>query len=289
MSQLAFLVGLCLIPGIGGVTLRNLLDRFGDVEAVYAASPAALRSVPGIGPRLAAAIKAVDVQQVAAAITAWEQAGFTLLTASHHCYPALLRNLRDAPPLLFCRGALQPSDDLAVGIVGTRQPSPAARAYATVLAEGLAARGWTIVSGLAWGIDLAAHTGALQGGGRTIAVLGSGLNQIPPAKHTLAARIAASGALLSEWHPDTPASPPALVARNRIISGMSRAVIVVEAGEQSGSLYTARFAYKQGRPILAVDNGSAGNTALLANGAAVLAPDDVDWDALDRRLRALPR
>ncbi len=288
MNHLAMLVGLCLIPGIGGVTLRNLLDRFGDVESIYAASPEALQTVPGIGPRLSAAIKAVNVPQTTAAITAWEAAGITLLTHSDLRYPARLHGLRDAPPLLFCRGTLLAADDLAVSIVGTRQPSPPARAYAAALANGLAAHGWTIVSGLAWGIDLAAHTGALQGGGRTIAVLGSGLAQIPPRKHALADRIAASGALLSEIHPDLPPSPPVLVARNRLISGLSRAVIVIEAGAESGSLYTARFAYRQGRPILAVDNGSAGNTALLANGAGRLVPGDTDWDALDQRLRALP-
>jgi len=288
VSHLALLVGLCLIPGIGGVTLRNLLDRFGDIEAIYAASPAALQTVPGVGPRLAAAIKAIDVPLTAAAIAAWEAAGITLLTHSDLRYPALLHGLRDAPPLLFCRGALLPADDLAVSIVGTRQPSPPARAYAAALAGGLAARGWTIVSGLAWGIDLAAHSGALQGGGRTVAILGSGLEQIPPRKRALAARIAANGALLSEIQPDAPPSPPALVARNRLISGMSRAVIVVEAGTESGSLYTARFAYKQERPILAVDNGSEGNTQLLAHGAGRLAAGDTGWDALDRRLRALP-
>lgn len=285
-NEFALLVGLCMVPGIGGVTLRSLLKRFGTTAAIRQAPPDALQAVPGVGPRIAAAIKALDVTKTEALIDQWRADGITLLTASDLRYPALLHGLHDAPPLLFCRGELPPPHERTVSIVGTRHPSPASRTLAEHLGAALAERGWTVVSGLAWGVDIAAHSGALQTG-HTVAVLGGGLNTVQPKKRALAARILADGLIYSEQAPDTAPGPAGLVARNRLISGMSQAVIVVEAGENSGSLYTARFAYRQQRPILAVDNGSPGNTRILASGAHRIDPNFKDWDRLDATLQEL--
>ena len=287
-SPLASLVAICLTPGIGGITLRALLDHFGDSESILRAAPQALCGVPGVGPRTAAALHAADPAQAAAAITRWEAAGLTLLTWTHPRYPAALYALRDAPPLLFCRGRLLAEDAQAIAIVGTRQPTPAGRALAEQMGHALAARGWTVVSGLAWGVDFAAHSGALRAG-RSLAVLGGGLEVAQTSqKAALAARISAQGALLSELHPGTIPAAPGLVARNRIISGLSKAVIVIEAGANSGSLHTARFAVHQERGIFAVDNGLAGNANLLASGARPLAPDFADWEDLHTTLSTLP-
>ncbi len=284
-DEFAALVGLCLVPGIGGVTLRALLRQFGTVETIRGASPAALQTVPGVGPRIAQAIQDIDPETTAARIARWRAAGIGLLTWSDLRYPARLHALPDAPPLLFTRGQLPLPHEDTLAVVGTRHPTPAARRLAEALGAALAARGWIIVSGLAWGVDIAAHTGALQAG-QTVAVLGGGLGRIQPKKYALAGRIEAHGLLLSEQPPETPPSPPGLVARNRLISGLSRATIVIEAGENSGSLYTARFAYRQGRPLYAVENSSAGNAALLASGAIPIPPDAPDWDRLDAQLRA---
>lgn len=283
MDTKTCLVALCLVPGVGGVTLRALLNRFESVEAVLKASEDELQSVPGVGPRIAAGIHAVDVARTETEIETWCMDQIGILAWDEPAYPARLRDLHDAPPILFCRGTLDGDDVRAVSIVGTRSPSPASRALAGRLASELAQRGWTIVSGLAWGVDLAAHEGALRSG-RTIAVLGSGLRaSLPGARRDLAARILAleRGALLSETHPDADPCPATLVARNRLIAGLSRAMIVVEAGIESGSLYAAKQALKQGRALFAVQNGSAGNAALIAEGARPLETNFTAWNSLD--------
>jgi DNA processing protein len=285
VNHLANLIALCLVPGIGGVTLRALLDRFGNTRQILDATPEALQAVAGIGPRTASAIKAADVPCIAGELAHWQQTGIQILTWSHPHYPDALYPLQDAPPVLFCRGKLLPDDAHAVGLVGTRRPTPAARQLAAIMGRELAQRGLTVISGLAWGIDMASHTGALETG-RTIAVLGSGVLNIPDKKRALAQRIIENGAILAEVHPDMPPAPATLVARNRLISGMSRATIVIESAANGGSLYTAQFAIRQGRQIFAVDNGSTGNSSLLANGAHRLAADHIDWDALVRRITA---
>jgi DNA processing protein len=282
------LVALCLTPGVGGVTLHALLERFGDVETILRVAPDVLQTVPGVGPAITQAIQAINLDRTAIEIERWQATGITLLTQSHLRYPALLAALRDAPPLLFCRGQLPRMNTRMVAIVGTRHPTPAGQRLAEQAGRELARRGWTVVSGLAWGIDMAAHQGALQEGA-SVAVLGAGLDSPqPPAKVETVERLVAGGALLSELHPSTAPSSASLVARNRIISGMCRGVIVIEAGEQSGSLYTARFAFRQKRAIFAVDNGLAGNARLLATGAARLDAYRPDWHALAETLEALP-
>jgi DNA processing protein len=273
-GNLAPWVALSLIPGLGARTLDRLLETFGSFEAILAASPEALMAVPRVGPKTAAAIGAVDLAQTRADIARWQAAGIAILLHTGADYPAALKTLDDPPPVVFRRGVTRPQDARAIAVVGTRRPSPQARAFASRLAAELAIRCWTVVSGLAAGIDTAAHRGALDAGGRTLAVLGSGLGAVYPTQNArLAARIEASGALFCEIHPDAAPSSPALVARNRLISGLSHAVIVIEAGARSGSLHAARFAEQQGRIVFAVDCAAPGNRQLIAGGARPLALD----------------
>lgn len=284
MTALAELAALSLIQGIGGVTLRALLAHFDDVDGILAATPQALQQVPGIGPRIASAIAAIDRDAARAALAQWQADGLTVLDWNHDDYPPRLRALRDAPPVLFCRGDLRAAHGPALAIVGTRQPQPQSRQFAAAIGENMAARGWAIISGLAWGVDFAAHSGAVQTG-TTVAVLGSGLNAPDHEKKAaLRATILEQGAICSEMHPETPPAPASLVARNRIISGLARAVIVIEAGENSGTLYTAKFAKAQKRPLLVVLNNSPGNRALLAEDALPLLPGYNDWKMLDKLL-----
>ena len=182
----------------------------------------------------------------------------------------------DRPPALIARGCLGP--DLwqrAVGIVGTRNPSSEARYLTLQLAMQLARAGYTVVSGLALGVDTAAHAGALSADGKTVAVLGSGVLNVYPKENTeLAQRIRAAGAILSELHPRCGANAQRLVSRNRIISGLSKAVIVVESNADGGAMYTARFAHEQGRPVYTCDLPADGNQQLIKDGAYLLRRDD---------------
>ena len=227
----------------------------------------------------------MNPQRVADQIASWKRSGVAIETIQQPGYPAILRDLNDGPPTLFIRGCIQPDAwTKTVAIVGTRSPSQDARFITLQLAMQLARAGYTVVSGLALGIDTAAHTGALSAAGQTIAVLGSGvLNIYPPANLALADRIRESGALLSELHPQGGANGQRLVSRNRIISGLSRAVIVVESDEQGGAMYTARFAREQGRPVYTCDLPASGNQSLIESGAMMLRRDD----PLDFLLRAL--
>lgn len=284
-TTLAQWVALSLIPHLGSQTIARLLNRFGSLDAVLSANAAQLKTVYGVGPKLAAAIGAADVPAMRAAVAAWLADGIAVVQRDQLGYPAALRALPDTPAVLFWRGALEPEDIRAVAIVGTRRPTAPARQTAGALAAQAAARGWTVVSGLAAGIDALAHEAALDSGGRTLAVLGSGVRAIyPPANEALAARVLARGALLSETHPDASPCAPALVARNRIITGLSRAVIVVEAGPGSGSLHAARFACAQGSPVFAVRSAAPGNVRLLAEGAQAIGPGGEGWDELEALL-----
>ena len=273
-------VALSLIPGVGGTTARKLVERLGTIEAVFEVDTADLTSVPRITPDIAQRIRQTSLENVEAEIMSWEDEGITVLTPGDEDYPPLLRAVSDAPVVLFVQGHVRSSDARAVAIVGARQPSERGQRIAQQLAEGLAARGWTIVSGLAAGIDTSAHRGALAASGRTLAVLGSGLRVIHPRENAeLAQEIVKRGALLSELHPATPPRGQQLMARDRIISGLARAVIVIEAGEKSGSLDTAAKARKQSRPVLAVP-GSPGTDQLIASGARRIDAEPLDIAAV---------
>lgn len=277
------------VPGLGGATLRRLLERFGSVEAILVADPAELAAVIRLRQETIAALQNLSLEAVEAELAALFEADITLLTWDDPDYPAALHDLPDPPPVLFLKGALLPQDERAVAIVGSRQASQPGIATARRLGEELAAAGLTVVSGLALGIDTAAHQGALDAArGRTIAVLGSGLNFIHPRGNcTLAEHISMRGALISEQRPEAPPRGAHLMARDRIIAALSRAVIVVEAGEKSGSLDTARRAQRLGRLVLACP-GSPGTDALIQAGAELLDPQSLDPGALAERLRHPP-
>ena len=284
MSTLHWLA-LTQVAGIGGVTVRNLLEQFGDIEAVFEASVEELDAVPRVSERAAEAIRAAPLGQLEAELWHLSDEGIGILTWDDEEYPANLRAAVDSPPLLFLRGDLLEEDEGAVAIVGTRQPSPDGRQIAETLGRELASRGLTVVSGLATGIDTAAHEGALAAGGRTLAVLGSGVRVIHPRENSgLAERIVSQGAVLSELHPGAPPGGRQLMARNRIVTGLSKAAIVVEAGEHSGSLDAAKRARKQGRLVCAVDIGSGGTTKLLHTSALHIPLPDIDFDWLVDRI-----
>ncbi|MGF1506696.1 MAG: DNA-protecting protein DprA [Chloroflexi bacterium] len=290
MSELHW-VALATKTRAGGAALRQLLRRYASIEAIFEASYQDLLRIPGIGPRTAASIANVDMDAAAAALSRCSYHNIHIVTFEDtDRYPSNLLLIPDAPPVLFTQGTLQPLDWRAVGIVGTRWPGSAGAEFARLAAYELAARGWAVVSGLALGIDAAAHQGALEAHeGRTLAVLGCGLlNLYPPQNSQLARDIQGAGAILSELPPDAGVSARRLLARNRITSGLSRAIIVVEAGEDSGSLATARRARKQGRAVYAVSGGDVGCEALIAQGALPIEPQTVDWDALSAQIAALP-
>lgn len=245
---------LALTPGLGPRLRAALLKRFGSPQAVLAASPSAWREVPGIGPalcrNLVATRQSLEPRKL---LNEWRARQVEVLSLWQPQYPALLRTIPAPPGLLFLRGQLVPSDGLAIAIVGTRHATPYGVATAQRLAGGLARTGFTIVSGLARGIDAAAHQGALAAGGRTLAVLGSGVCRIYPPEHqSLAEQILRQGALLSECPPEAPPVAGIFPARNRIITGLSLGVIIVEAADRSGALISARHAAEQGREVFAV-------------------------------------
>jgi DNA processing protein len=267
MTDLAWL-GLSLTDRIGLKTLRALLAHFGNANAVLAASEAELREVSGVGKVLASSIRQINLLQVEALMLRWKQAGVKILLPDD--YPAPLRELDDAPAVMFVRGELSQmrSQMRGAAIVGTREPTALALEVARKLSVTLAEQNTTIVSGLALGIDAAAHQSALEVGGVCVAVLGSGvLNIYPQENRSLALQVAWVGAMLSEVRPDAQPSASALVARNRIITGLSERVFVIETDADGGAMHAARFARVQGRDVYALDIAASGNRALLESGA----------------------
>jgi DNA processing protein len=282
-DELVDAVRLALVSGVGPRHRQDLLARFSSPTAVLAASTADLQSVGGIGPkiavRIAAARQEIDAE---AELALAAEHGIDVLTEADDAYPRTLRQIHDPPGVLFRHGTYLPQDELAIAIVGTRHATRYGLAQAERLAASLARVGFTIVSGLARGVDAAAHRGALDAGGRTIAVLGSGLLNIYPPEHVgLARDVAASGCLLSEAPPRMAPLSGAFPQRNRIISGLSVGTIVVEAANRSGALITARHAYEQGREVFAVPGPidsrlSHGCHALIKDGAKLVESiDDV--------------
>lgn len=244
------------VAGIGPARALHLARTFGSAQKALQATVEELAGRGRLSLEQAQALAAMSgsLARVSERLDLWRRAGIEALALEDERYPAGLRDLRSPPPLLFLRGELRPDDGRAVTIVGTREPSREGARLARGLARGLAARGFTIVSGLARGIDSAGHRGALAArGGRTIAVLGSGLLRIyPPENSVLAATIARRGCLMAEVSPDVEVDRRHLLARDRIQAALPRAVIVVQAYEQCGSIVTARHARQCGRMLLAV-------------------------------------
>ena len=258
-----------------GVTPRDVLDRL-------------LVQRDDVAPSLSANRLRV---RAGAAIGRANAAGLAPITLSDRAYPSALAAIVDPPFVLWTRGPTDVLHQPAVAIVGSRAGSPYALAVAERLAADLASRGIVIVSGLARGVDSAAHRGALQGGGSTVAVLGSGADRVYPSEHAaLAVQIQRTGVVASELAPGTPPLPHFFPLRNRIISGLARAVVVIEAGEKSGSLITARLALEQGRDVLAVPGNvlsgrNRGAHALLRDGARIVETADDVVDELGLTIR----
>lgn len=250
------------VAGIGNLLFRRLVLHFGSPDAALSAEPRAYADVPGITPRLVTAIHRQRpprwIQDTFELVT---NRGYAIITQNDPIYPSLLLEIPDPPPILYVYGELC-ADMAAVAVVGSRKASSYGLTTAHGLCKGLAACGITVVSGMALGIDSAAHNGAIAGGGRTIAVLGSGLECVYPARNRkLFHQIAENGAVISEFGLHAPPDAHHFPLRNRVISGLSLGTVVVEAARRSGSLITARLAAEQGREVYAVPGNIHAATA----------------------------
>jgi DNA processing protein len=266
-------VGFNLVKGIGAVRTQMLLDAFGDLQTAWNASPADLRQA-GLSRKLVETC--IQVRSEVNLELVWnniQKQGIQVLTWKDADYPRRLKDIDQSPPVLYIRGEYRLDDDWAVAIVGTRRVTPYGRQVTAEVASALAHSGVTVISGLARGVDAVAHSSALDAGGRSLAVLGNGVDRVYPAEHRLLAeRLVKSGALISDYSPGTPPEAINFPPRNRIISGLSMAVVVVEAGERSGALITANFAAEQGKEVFAVPGNihvpqSAGTNRLIQQGA----------------------
>ncbi|MBX3423112.1 MAG: DNA-processing protein DprA [Pirellulaceae bacterium] len=274
---------LALTAGVGVVLIERLLERFGSPTAVLAASPAQLCEVPGVSVAVSRNIRSPQSRTLAEqTLESCQAGGIDILMPHHDAFPRLLKEIADTPSLLFVRGTLLAQDELSLAIVGTRTASHYGRSQAARFANSLSRAGLTIVSGLARGIDAAAHTGAIEAGGRTIAVLGSGVHDIYPPQHAeLAERIVGCGALVSEMPPGTKPKSGMFPRRNRLISGLCIGTLVIEAPERSGALITARLAAEQGRDVFAMPGlvtspAARGCHKLIRDGAILVQdPEDV--------------
>lgn len=253
-EELVFAVALTLADGIGPKLQSALLEEFGSARQVLAQPLESLLRVRGIGTKTANSL--VDptlIDQARHILQQCRDLSIDVLSQTHAEYPRRLPEICDAPTILYRKGVLLPQDELSIAIVGSRRCTAYGRRHAERLSAGLSRAGFTIVSGLARGIDAAAHRAALQAGGRTLAVLASGVRDIYPPEHEeLAAEIAQQGALLSEMPIDQRPLPGLFPQRNRIISGLCLGVLVIEATRNSGALYTTRHAMEQGREVFAL-------------------------------------
>ncbi|SMC25220.1 DNA protecting protein DprA [Desulfacinum hydrothermale DSM 13146] len=266
-----------LTPGLGARSMRRLLERFGSPEAVLRAGGRDLETVPGLRRQAKEALgRKRTLRPVEEEWEALRRRGWGIVCLDDDDYPQNLKTIPDPPPVLYVTGPLEPRDLVAVAVVGSRFASPGGLLFTERLCADLARRGVTVVSGFAVGIDTAAHRGALKAGGRTIAVLGCGLDVIyPKPNRDLRSRIAQGGALVSEFPLGTPPLAGHFPMRNRIISGLCLGVVVVEAADRSGSLITARLALEQGREVFAVPGmarhfRSSGPHRLLRQGAKLV-------------------
>lgn len=270
-------IQLNLIQGVGPRIRQTLQSRFGTATQILRTPRQELLNIPGIGPKLADAIcyrKAKSTPEDE--LNRCRELGYQILFEESEDYPSLLQEMPDPPSLLYCKGTLLPEDELAVAIVGSRKCTHYGLQQAEKIAAALARAGITVVSGLARGIDRAAHEGALKAGGRTIAVMATGLSHIYPPEHLeLSDQVSRQGALVTEFPLDQAPVAGLFPQRNRIISGFSMGVVLIEAGRKSGALHTARHAYEQGREVFAVPGridhpASAGCHDLIRDGAMLV-------------------
>ncbi|OGP60784.1 MAG: DNA protecting protein DprA [Deltaproteobacteria bacterium RBG_13_52_11b] len=276
-EEIFYWLALSLVPGIGSIFFKRLLERFKTPEAVFRATAKELSAVEGLGEKVVQAIcKGPFEKKVERELYLLEKVGGRILTLGEENYPRRLKEIYDPPPVLYVRGELRKQDELAVSIVGSRKTSPYGRWFTERVSRELAQQGVTIVSGMARGIDSVAHQGAISEGGRTIAVLGCGVDIVyPPENRRLCRQVIDHGAVVSEFPMESPPEAGHFPKRNRIISGLSLGVVVVQAGKDSGSLITANYALEQGREIFAVPGNvgaesSQGTHQLIKQGAKLV-------------------
>lgn len=277
MSDIRYWIGLSLVPDIGPVTARQLISHVGSPEHIFRLGVRGLLSVEGMTRTRAENIANFSGwDNVEKQVKMLEQRGITVICYGAPEYPRLLQEIPDAPVVIYVRGSYQPDDRFAIAVVGSRKYSPYGEAVTQKISGELAVAGFTVTSGMARGIDTFAHRSAMASGGRTIAVLGSGIDVCYPSENKgLMEKIAASGCVVSEFAPGTPPNRENFPRRNRLISGLSLGVLVVEAAEGSGSLITASTALEQNREVFAVPGNitaktSAGTNLLIRQGAKIV-------------------
>lgn len=280
-DELRHHLALALVPGLGPGRTAVVLEKFGSASAVLKATYQQLITIPNFGEKLASQfVESFRTVNVDAELALLKKHGVSNLILNHPGYPERLAQIPIAPPLLYHRGEFSPADIRAVGIVGSRACTSYGKKITEKIATGLSRAGWTIVSGLARGIDGVAHTAALDAGGRTIAVLAGGLSKIYPPEHKeLAERVVANGVIVTETPMTVEPQPGMFPARNRIISGLSQAVVIIEANLKSGALITATHAADQGREVFAVPGpadspASAGCLELIRKGVRLVRDAD---------------
>ncbi len=276
MSDLKYWIALSLLPEVGPVGAKKLLSVFGTPGNIFEADFDDLIAVDGIGMTRAKNIREFSSwKHVEEKVRVLQEKDIRAVRLGDTSYPEMLREIDGAPVVLFVKGDIRPEDRFAVAIVGSRKLTHYGASVAETLSADLASMGFTIVSGMARGVDSLSHMGALRAGGRTIAVLGSGIDMpYPPENKTLMDKIADAGCVVSEFLPGTPPDKENFPRRNRIISGLSLGVIVIEAASDSGALLTARYATDQGREVFAIpgnitSSNSEGTNELIRNGAVL--------------------
>ncbi len=275
-DELADWLALLFIPGIGSRRFQALLKYAGSPRAVFESTPKQLSEARVLPKSVASRLTTPDWSQVEKQLHWQQQNDNHIITCTDPHYPALLKEIADPPPLLFIQGEVETLSQQQIAMVGSRNPTPDGSENTDAFARDLARRGYVITSGLALGVDTAAHRGALAGGGATIAVMGTGPDYCYPSHNrSLADEIAQNGALVTEFPLGTPPLAENFPRRNRIISGMSLGVLVTEAALRSGSLITARSALEQGREVFAIPGSihnplARGSHALLRDGAKLV-------------------
>ena len=292
MTDLEHLITLNSLPDIGFIRLNNLIKRFDSLKGIFKATRAQLEAVDKIGPKITEGILNCDKEKtLKRELKLIDKYGVKLISCLDKDYPENLKEIYDPPMLLYVKGDVVPEDKYAVAVVGSRNASRYGIVTAERLGYELAARGFTITSGLARGIDASGHKGALKAKGRTIAVLGSGLAEIYPPEHLdLAEQIAKEGAVISEFPMEMAPLKDNFPRRNRIISGLSLGIVVVEAAKNSGALITADFALEQGRELFAVPGQarattSFGTNMLIRQGAKLVESADDIIEELGRVIK----
>ena len=276
-DALPYWLALTLTPGIGPIRFRTLLEHYPTLQTLFSDPHSLEHAFPKRDTTtLQSALKQTNWKNIDSLLRWAEDPDHHILTFMHPAYPTLLKELNDAPPVLYAQGQLSAFEPPAIAIVGSRHPTPLGRRAAQQFSQQLANTGFAITSGLALGIDHYAHQGALASSAATLAVLGSGLDCIYPSQNQkLAEAIRQQGVIISEFTPNTEPKPKHFPRRNRIISGLSLGVLVVEAGLRSGSLITARLAAEQGREVFAVPGSiynmlTRGNHQLIRDGAKLV-------------------